>query len=947
MKFTLYLSKPLEMKTSAQIGFFLFLVAAFSVQGIAQTPITFSYTGEVETYTVPNCVAQLEFVIKGAKGGGANGGNGSTVSGILDVVEGEVLEIRVGGTGGCPSAGFNGGGEGGSAGGANAGCGGGGASDIRIGGSTAADRVVVASGGGGMGGGNTDANAGAGGCTSGLEGESPFGQGGNGATQNAGGLGGPPWIGSGNNGSAGSLANGGDGAIDPCYNVGPGGGGGGGYYGGGGGGSDCFASGTLGGGGGGGGSSLTPAGFTCVGGNVPSAGSITITPIGGVGMVIEPTSPQFCEGDSLLLTLSGADNYDWFEADGLNVVDGPTAWVSPLETTVYSVIASNEKCIDTVDVNVTVIPYPIITVNPSYITTCNEEVTLTATGAFQLEWTPNESLSGNGFGPIQYANPTETTVYTVTGTNSGCSSDTTVTVAYQLEVESTEYFCEGGTYGLPDGTEVGEEGTYIANYVSLQGCDSIVTVNLFEQSTYDFQMPVQLCAGESWTLPDGSIVDEPGTFPVVLQTNTAQCDSIITTVISILQPFTTENTLALCEGEPVTLGDGTVITEEGVYTVVLTSATNGCDSTVTSNVIFQPNYDVAVELDECDDGSYLFPDGTLPTNSGTFNFDLQTTLGCDSSVTIDLTLNPAYDITYSDAICSGQSYLMPDGNAIEVGGPYTSILQTNAGCDSAITVQLTVHPLPDVSSGANDSYCLYDGDIELYPMPSDGSFSGDLISGTTLEHEGAEPGNYQVAYSVTDANGCTNVDQVNYVLATPIEPTFDFEMICNELELISTVSDPNDLFGYTWFLQNELVGVYSNPTYFFDESGTFDLELAVTDQYGCTYSTTEQVLLQNALNIEGFYVPNVFSPNGDPYNNTFLIPSAVSACLNYEVDIFNRWGQLVYSMTPATAAFAGNDENGNPLPEGVYYYTMEILEYPCNETPQLQPYCSGTISLFR
>ncbi len=150
----------------------------------------------------------------------------------------------------------------------------------------------------------------------------------------------------------------------------------------------------------------------------------------------------------------------------------------------------------------------------------------------------------------------------------------------------------------------------------------------------------------------------------------------------------------------------------------------------------------------------------------------------------------------SDAICSGQSYLMPDGNAIEVGGPYTSILQTNAGCDSAITVQLTVHPLPDVSSGANDSYCLYDGDIELYPMPSDGSFSGDLISGTTLEHEGAEPGNYQVAYSVTDANGCTNVDQVNYVLATPIDPTFDFEMICNELELISTVSDPNDLFGY-------------------------------------------------------------------------------------------------------------------------------------------------------
>ena len=160
--------------------------------------------------------------------GGPNGGNGSTVTGIIDVVEGEILEIRVGGEGGCPSAGYNGGGGGGTAGGANAGCGGGGASDIRIGGSALEDRLVVAAGGGGMGGGNTDADAGDAGCNAGGEGDSPFGQGGNGATQNSGGAGGPPWIGSGNNGDGGGLGLGGDGAIDPCYNVGPGGGGGGG-----------------------------------------------------------------------------------------------------------------------------------------------------------------------------------------------------------------------------------------------------------------------------------------------------------------------------------------------------------------------------------------------------------------------------------------------------------------------------------------------------------------------------------------------------------------------------------------------------------------------------------------------------------------------------------------------------------------------------------------------
>ena len=303
---------------------------------------------------------------------------------------------------------------------------------------------------------------------------------------------------------------------------------------------------------------LTPTGFTCVGGNVSGQGSIVITPIGGVGLVIEPTAPQFCEGDSLFLTLAGADNYDWFEADGLTVIDGANVLVNPLETTVYNVIASNEECIDTVDVTVTVVPYPVITVDPEYITTCNEPVSLSATGAFQLQWLPNESLVGNGYGPLQTANPTETTVYTVIGTNSGCSSEATVTVAYQLEVESTEYYCEGGSYSLPDGSEVNEEGTYIASTSpSRVGqhryCEPLRAVHI--------RLPNagQLCAGETLLYQM-----EPSSTNPAPSCGARDCAcpmrQLITTVVSMLQPFETQNTLALCEGEPVVFGDGTVVT---------------------------------------------------------------------------------------------------------------------------------------------------------------------------------------------------------------------------------------------------------------------------------------------------------------------------------------------------------------------------------------------------
>ena len=97
-----------------------------------QTVTTFNYSGGVQTYTVPSCVSSLEITAKGGKGGGAGGANGATVTATLDVVPGQVLEIRVGGQGQCPNGGYNGGGSGSAASGTSAAsCGGGGATDIR------------------------------------------------------------------------------------------------------------------------------------------------------------------------------------------------------------------------------------------------------------------------------------------------------------------------------------------------------------------------------------------------------------------------------------------------------------------------------------------------------------------------------------------------------------------------------------------------------------------------------------------------------------------------------------------------------------------------------------------------------------------------------------------------------------------------------------------------
>jgi hypothetical protein len=233
---------------------------------------TFSFTGNVQNFTVPACVTQVNIQCWAAQGGNCSsswngtGGLGGYAAGDLQVSPGQTIYIYVGGQGeGFPlgtgnggnyrwdMGGWNGGGIGFTAGG------GGGASDVRVGGQSLGDRVIVAGGGGGAplvnnlsgaGGGAGGGLTGSAGCNG--EQDCSLETGGGGGTQSAGGSAG--FSNAGIFATAGSLGIGGDAGNchgDMSYS----GGGGGGYYGGGGGGGVICGSGY--GAGGGGGSSYT------------------------------------------------------------------------------------------------------------------------------------------------------------------------------------------------------------------------------------------------------------------------------------------------------------------------------------------------------------------------------------------------------------------------------------------------------------------------------------------------------------------------------------------------------------------------------------------------------------------------------------------------------------------------------------------------------------------
>ena len=220
----------------------------------------FAFTGAEQTYAVPAGVSNVSITAIGGNGGtpppggGVPGGRGAIVTGIVAVTPGQVLYVHVGGTGGLPDGGYNGGGTGVPV----SAWGGGGASDVRAigesaGGASVGSRLIVAAGGGGSAGiaaGGGDAGV-HGGCCGAAGGGLSEAKPGTGAAGGAGGCG-TSMQGC---GTPGVLGRGGDGgsAAGPAG----GGGGGGGLFGGGGGvGSPTDI------GGGAGGSSLVPPGGT-------------------------------------------------------------------------------------------------------------------------------------------------------------------------------------------------------------------------------------------------------------------------------------------------------------------------------------------------------------------------------------------------------------------------------------------------------------------------------------------------------------------------------------------------------------------------------------------------------------------------------------------------------------------------------------------------------------
>ncbi|HPR30102.1 MAG TPA: hypothetical protein PLI03_12175, partial [Chitinophagales bacterium] len=342
----------------------------------------------------------------------------------------------------------------------------------------------------------------------------------------------------------------------------------------------------------------------------------------------------------------------------------------------------------------------------------------------------------------------------------GCDSIVTVDLTVNAISSATEdvSICEGGSYLLPDGTAVSAAGVYVTTLSGADGCDSTITTTVSVTDAYLISLSPGICSGEVYTLPDGSLTDTAGVYSYTF-ISAAGCDSIVTVSLSVNEVYENIIPYSLCDDATIILPDGSVVYDPpaGLYTYTFTSAA-GCDSVVGVDLSILPVYDLVLEAQICESAFYTLPDGSSTGTAGTYVFDLTTASGCDSSVTVNLEVLPELTTDITAAICDGESYVLPDGSSADVSGVYAYTFTSVAGCDSVVTIDLTVNPVYENII----PYAICDDETIVLP---DGSVVYDPPAGV-------------YTYTFVSSSGCDSVVGVDLTVY-PIYDEVINEEICS------------------------------------------------------------------------------------------------------------------------------------------------------------------------
>lgn len=462
-----------------------------------------------------------------------------------------------------------------------------------------------------------------------------------------------------------------------------------------------------------------------------------------------------------------------------------------------------------------------------------------------------------------------------------------------------------------------QSGLYSDTLINSVGCDSILNLDLKVSPSFFHVEKIQMCESYTWPI-NGKTYTKSGIYNDTFS-NIFGCDSIHSLDLNIAVVQNTQSLIQTCDSYfwPV---NGKTYTQNGIYSDTLVNVL-GCDSILTIRLTIIPTYFQLTNLVQCD--SYVWPvNKQTYIESGLYSDTLSNILGCDSILSLHLLINKTYQ--FSSDITTCDQYTWPiDGQTYTQSGNYSKHLKSISGCDSIFILNLSIHKgsFHSQTMTACDSYEWING----ITYKKSGTY---YIQNTTSE--GCDSILILYLYihpsylNVDSIQNCDSyiwpVNGITYTHSGLFTRYLQTQFGCDSIDQLYLMIDPSFVLYDTIEAIEKYIWPVNHETYF--ESGIHE-EFFKTIE-GCD---STRILLLNIKRSGKVFIPNVFSPNGDGINDLEIIFSSPEIKIIDQFSIYDRWGEKLFQKShfpPNDPTFGWNGYSRNlPLNPDVFVYIVE------------------------
>jgi gliding motility-associated-like protein len=264
-----------------------------------------------------------------------------------------------------------------------------------------------------------------------------------------------------------------------------------------------------------------------------------------------------------------------------------------------------------------------------------------------------------------------------------------LTVYPKIDITINESYCFG-----KNPADFPKTGIYKKVFTTHLGkCDSNVTYNVLIYPEIKKVINAQICTGSSYSIGSQTFATE-GQFIVKDTSEITGCDSIIILNISFTDQIKNNLIRQLCEGESIIVG--TKKYEKTVKDTILLQSFAGCDSIVYLDLTVNPRHLIELSYTLCE-GECANVGGINYCKSGTTILEHKNRFGCDSVTIIKITLKKQPITELTATLCFGEFYQLGK-KKITISGFHQDTLTAANGCDSVLSLDLTIRPLQKDSS---------------------------------------------------------------------------------------------------------------------------------------------------------------------------------------------------------------------------------------------------------